>query len=215
MGFITNELDTTTLLTFVGLGNGFITTWYDQTGNSRNLIQTSLTAQPQIVVGGVIYTYNNKSALYFDGINDLLQTFISIYSNLDSYYVLIPSDTNYRYPANASNLNHYGPYALSGDTVNPLSAAYGSPQIYSNNNLFTGTTRNDLYNFLNQYSIVVHQSANLAGGSWNFTSTSYAILGTTSSVLNGFVQEIILFNISQSSNRQAIQNNINSYYNIY
>ena len=37
IGFTANgDLDTTALKTFVGSGNGFITIWYDQSGNARN-----------------------------------------------------------------------------------------------------------------------------------------------------------------------------------
>ena len=40
IGFVGDELDTTALLTFVGANNGFVTTWYDQSGNSRDVIVT-------------------------------------------------------------------------------------------------------------------------------------------------------------------------------
>ena len=35
-GFSGNDLDTASLLTFCGACNGFITTWYDQSGNANN-----------------------------------------------------------------------------------------------------------------------------------------------------------------------------------
>ena len=34
-GFVGNDLDTASLLTFCGVGNGFITTWYDQSTNAN------------------------------------------------------------------------------------------------------------------------------------------------------------------------------------
>ena len=34
--FVSNDLDTASLLTFCGVGNGFVTTWYDQSGNANN-----------------------------------------------------------------------------------------------------------------------------------------------------------------------------------
>jgi hypothetical protein len=50
------DLDCGALLEFVGTGSGFIDTWYDQSANSNNLIQTNLTLQPRIVNTGIIET---------------------------------------------------------------------------------------------------------------------------------------------------------------
>ena len=43
------NLDTVALSAFVGSGSGFVTTWYDQSGNSRNVTQTTAANQPRIV----------------------------------------------------------------------------------------------------------------------------------------------------------------------
>lgn len=47
-------LDTATLKTFVGAGSGFISVWYDQSGNSRDALQSTQAAQPRIVNAGVV-----------------------------------------------------------------------------------------------------------------------------------------------------------------
>ena len=44
-------------------GNGFGTTWYDQSGNARNATQTTAGNQPQIVTGGVVNLLNGKPTL--------------------------------------------------------------------------------------------------------------------------------------------------------
>jgi hypothetical protein len=54
------DLDTAALLAFVGSGDGFVTTWYDQSGNGRNAAQTTAGGQPQIVSNGVIQTQNGR-----------------------------------------------------------------------------------------------------------------------------------------------------------
>ena len=66
IGFVSNVLDTTSLLTFVGAGNGFVTTWYDQSSLGRNAIQTTASNQPIIATSGVVNTLNGKSAIRFD-----------------------------------------------------------------------------------------------------------------------------------------------------
>ena len=56
IGFANNVLDTAGLLSFVGAGDGFVTTWYDQTGNNRNRTQTTSSLQPTIVSSGSVVT---------------------------------------------------------------------------------------------------------------------------------------------------------------
>jgi hypothetical protein len=60
IGFVAGVLDTASLLTFCGAGNGFVHIWYDQSGNANNLTwpTASATTQPQIVASGVVKNLN-------------------------------------------------------------------------------------------------------------------------------------------------------------
>ncbi len=58
VGFVGQALDTTALLAFVGSGDGFVTIWYDQSGNGRDITQTNPAIQPRIVIAGVLQTKN-------------------------------------------------------------------------------------------------------------------------------------------------------------
>jgi len=52
---------------FTGQGyNGFVTTWYDQTGNGRNFVQSTAINQPIIVENGTLSVSNGKPALKMD-----------------------------------------------------------------------------------------------------------------------------------------------------
>lgn len=55
------------ILSFVGSGNGFVRTWYDQSG-SANLVQATAGSQPMIVSSGTLVTINGKPGIDF-GIN--------------------------------------------------------------------------------------------------------------------------------------------------
>ena len=59
-------LDTTALTAFVGAGNGFIRTWYDQAG-VKNAVEGTAGNQPIIVSAGVVNTRNSKPAFIFNG----------------------------------------------------------------------------------------------------------------------------------------------------
>ncbi|ATW59294.1 alpha-L-arabinofuranosidase [Aphanizomenon phage vB_AphaS-CL131] len=63
IGFIGEHLDLFSLFTFVGSGNGFATTWYDQSGNGRHVSQATTANQPTYQATGL----NNKPALHFNG----------------------------------------------------------------------------------------------------------------------------------------------------
>lgn len=57
------NLDEIALLNFVGTGNGFISIWYDQSGNNRHAIQTTASNQATIVNTGVVIKQNKRPTL--------------------------------------------------------------------------------------------------------------------------------------------------------
>jgi hypothetical protein len=65
IGFVGGILDTAALLSFCGSGNGFVTTFYDQSGNAKNSVQTSAGAQPRIILSGNLETLNSKPTINY------------------------------------------------------------------------------------------------------------------------------------------------------
>lgn len=57
------DLNITQLLSFVGTGSGFVSIWYDQSGNSLNATQTNAASQPTIVSSGSIITINGRPSI--------------------------------------------------------------------------------------------------------------------------------------------------------
>lgn len=74
IGFSGADLDESALLSFVGSGDGFVRTWYDQSGNSRNAAQTTNALQPRIVSSGVVDKVNDRPTLFWQtgGDNELV-----------------------------------------------------------------------------------------------------------------------------------------------
>ncbi len=54
-------------------GDGFLTTWYDQSGGLRHATQTTTTLQPRIMAGGKLEVARRKPAARFDGADDYMQ----------------------------------------------------------------------------------------------------------------------------------------------
>lgn len=72
IGFVSNELDTTALLSFVGSNSGYVTTWYNQAvQGSDNANNSTAIYQPLIVLSGTLQIVNGKPAI-FVGANAVL-----------------------------------------------------------------------------------------------------------------------------------------------
>ena len=94
-----------TLTTFCGAGNGFVRTWYDQSGNGYHAQQATTANQPQIVSSGLLISKNGKPAMNVDGAGDTLTATITpllTYTNLSVFTVHNPAT------------------ATVADSVNPL-----------------------------------------------------------------------------------------------
>lgn len=65
--FTAAQVTNGTLATFCGAGDGFVSTWYDQSGNGRNVIQPTTGSQPKIVSSGTLVTHNSQPAIDTNG----------------------------------------------------------------------------------------------------------------------------------------------------
>ena len=66
IGFVDGNLDTASLLSFVGSGDGFVKIWYDQSGEGNDAAQGSASNQPKIVSSGVVITENSEPSVEFN-----------------------------------------------------------------------------------------------------------------------------------------------------
>ena len=67
-----NVLDESALTSFVGANNGFVVKLYDQSGNGKNMEQSTAANQPKIVNSGTVLKDNSKPALSFNGTSQYL-----------------------------------------------------------------------------------------------------------------------------------------------
>ena len=65
LGFTATEITNGTLTTWTGANDGFVVTWYDQSGNSRDATQSTAGNQPKIVSAGVLVTSGSFPAISF------------------------------------------------------------------------------------------------------------------------------------------------------
>ncbi len=216
IGFDGYILDEAALLSFVGAGNGFVTTWYDQSGNGVNLSQSTAAQQPQIVSSGIVLVSGSKPAIKWDGTDDSLGTITGelTEARLDSYFVhhVDAAEDYYIYPtrANGSALG-FGFVAREGNTSTTIYNDYGTPTLYANGALADTTNRATIFTALDGRRVVVHQAADTTAFSGGYGLGNYANVV----YFSGYFAEVILYDSDQSTNRTAIEALINTYYNIY
>ena len=220
--FKASEITDGTLATYVGSGNdGFVTEWYDQSGNNVTATQATASDQPKIVSSGAVVLENSKPAIdmAIGGTADRLdvsQTFRA--SNINNYSLFTvqkASGSNGAFGVRlggAPNSRGYLPYNSSGTNFasygdNITAISLGSPPTDSQLLSFiAGSTQGNAQAFLDgssQGSVALQSIAH--GGNPKFGSG--AITGT--------MQEVVMFHNDQSANRTIIEGDINTYYSIY
>lgn len=231
INFVNNLLDTASLLSFVGAGDGFVTTFYTQVGTD-NVTNATATQQPQIISSGALITRNGFVSVKYDGSNDNLKNFSSAFINFTnvSYFSVAQSDTNL-----GTGIIH----AQFDWTINCLRTTLDRNttkyNLLVNNSSSTqysslmSIQRND--SNLRLLSSFIDSSKNMnsfdngaTGSSVTFTGSPYnnglslgarGVLYTPTQVLNGSINCFGAYNIDNSANRVAIETIINNYYSIY
>jgi hypothetical protein len=216
------DLDISALLAFTGTGaldNGFVTTWYDQSGNLRNAVQATAIKQPQIVsAGSVLTNIGGKPTFRTDGINDNLIT--------ASFTAISQPFTTFMVSKWISLTNSF-PYLLDYGTDRALGYITGAG---NKNEMYYGATLASTISINNTTNLLWYALANGAssqisinnetlqtGNSGTFNASSITIGSRSSNNVNSnsYFSEIIFYSSNQSSNRSGIETNINSYYGIY
>lgn len=227
IGFVNNVLDTTTLLTFVGTGNGRVITWYDQSGNSNNAVTISGATQPPlIVINGVLQTQNSLPCVRFRGTTNseslAISTPIEANTNL-SIFMTAKSDNTTTQGAMLGALGaptvFFGSYGSSSPNAAINAGLNGTYKFVTTVPDYT-TSNYVIYNcVVNSTNYYIYQNNNtftISSSNASLNPTAYSRIGQYATVAsNAIFQEIILYKLDQLSNRTGIVNNTNSFYSIF
>ena len=226
IGFDSNgDLDTAAIATFVGDAFGYVTRWYDQSGNANDATQNTSADQPMIYdrAAAAVILENGKPAVQFDGVsNKILSPDLGL------------SSTDFCIAATCKILG-------SQDTLYSLGYSYPTNgMLYRTQNsgtntimFFDGPSETSVSTTLNASSQTLH-FINFNGGSFDVygngankaSATSVYALGddilhlgvnsgNNSYFLSGTLQEFIIYDVEQSTNRTGIETNINTEFSIY
>lgn len=218
---------------------GYITTWYDQSGNGNNASTSTATRQPTICGWTGTSQFKGKTSLYFST-DELNSARLNALHDGTKCLVLIVGNSNLNTTANQ--------IMLGSGQISNTRIGYSIGFRNTSNQQFISQTRNgtatvvttntatpyeenndylisDLVNAdattLSQRSVLRINGTEITNNSDSGTpSTSNSQLplvigGVQGSNIRGLIPEIIIYDTDETENRSAIENNINTYYSIY
>lgn len=222
INFVSDYIDTASMLYFVGAGNGFVTKWYDQSGNANDSLNTTAAGQPQIISSGslVVSSVNGKPIIYQNGVT-------TKQLNLTS---TVPFGNPFVQVALVDKFNSSYDYITTGGLSSTTTAARLLNSTTASIVNWVSVTNFTLSDTSTGEKIVTsYRKANLNGGIYFNNSqqdveklTSKATSTSLSKILNinnaqghSNLQEIVFWSQDYISDLSEITTEVNNYYNIY
>ena len=218
--------------------DGFVETWYDQSGNGNDATQLTAGNQPKIVDAGALVT----GGIDFDGVNDGLFTSSNFTDTLQSatFFAVTKDDTTSG-KASMVRIRPNGAYgAFDGiswekdadDTYGVATYIDGANGTVSASAVGQGTrnTSKNLNTLIYQQSQILAYENGALDATLNTVGSGSVPIGDVTLVdqlwigqnfddnarpFNGTMSEVIIYFTDQSANREAIEANINNQYDIY
>ena len=217
IGFSGNDLDESALTTFVGAGDGFITTFYDQSGNGDDLVQTTASLQPRIVNNGTIDVDSEGNPyIVIDNDDFFTVTLPSDKSQPNTYFLigqLVDDEVSVLLDGIVSGKRNVIFNGTASDLwrINAGSSINGTAD-NGNRNLFTGL-------FSGASSLLrVNGSQEVSGNAGTEGVSGLQVgkfVGGGLGVPGLKFQALVMYNSDQTSNFSAIETILNDVYTIY
>lgn len=213
IGFDGNLMDTTTLTSFVGMGSGYVVTWYDQSGIGNDMTQVDTSKQPLIVDTGVIQTDNGMPTMIqkVGSSNKGLVAGVTSYNFPTSIYAVCRPQSARCVLFTDASLSYLGGMSESGNSGYIVQIGTSYANFIINNNVVTPATRGQVYN---EFSLSqgIFGLQNLDMTSWTQLST---IRSTGSIGPYESLQAFIVFDADTTPDESAISTYLNGIYGTY
>lgn len=202
----------TTFGDWIGSDDGFVTIWYDQSASTTiNAIETIASRQPRIVSGGVVIFDNGKPAM--EGVDNttVLTTSPFSLSTTNAFFnVNSKSGAPFSSYHNILAFGNLQTYTLGANYALYQSTAFNTGLTFDTQAVISEITVSGTLEFFKN-----GVSGGTRSASFGFQTLQIMRFGAANQGFNGKMQELIVYDSDQTSNRAAIENNIINYYNIY
>jgi hypothetical protein len=205
-----------------GTASCFADEWKDQSGNARHASQATFGSQPQIHSGTVdtdLIKENGKPALDWDGTDDVLITAYDPTVTHTAFWAQVPT-TNVFSPVytseNTSNLRMW----VGAMTDNTLTIYRGGTAAASEGSTLSGQYLGYCLNKATVTDVRLGvDGSNVAAsgsiGSGYITKLRLGAEDTSGNYGDSRIQEFVIYDSDNSSNKSSIEGNLNSYFSIY
>jgi hypothetical protein len=197
--------------------NGFVETWYDQSGNGNDATQGTASQQPSIVLNGGL----SSDGIEFDGSNDEMDLTSALgATTVQSIFAVQKNDITSGGSLLFDNrdANDDGSALFATDSAGNKQASWDAVDAEH-----TATTNEELIGLIKTSSAITIRANGVQKSSTSSSSTidistvprigqgSFGVAGTN---YDGSIKEIICFNTDTSSDVSEIEKDIANYYNI-
>jgi len=214
------ELDTTALTTAAQGNDMVVTTWYDQSGNGRDVTQGTSANRPKIYDGttGVV-TNNGKASTLFNGTSSNIGRNNADMQNPAPLSTFTVNDHTSTGVIQAIHSQLTSPI-LRYTTANKLELRLSSTSYFSANVISGQVNTSLVITASNTATMHVNSSQEFSGSVTTYSndnrfSIGSYVTGGAGYYFNGYIQEVVIYRTDQSANRTDIEDNINTFYDIY
>jgi len=221
--FTAAEVSDGTLAAWVGAGNdGFVRTWYDQSGNIRHMVQATAANQPKIVANGVVVQITSIPAIQLAVDNSLANIHLASSSLVAAQPITVfgvanrnTTDDRQLLYANSDSTLQFAAHVTNNVLINAGTSVNYQPTATLGKQLHYG-----LYNGASSAAALNGATATTGNAGTNGISANSRISGLDPGVVTtyewiGHIFELIIYPSDKSGSRVAIEANINAHYSIF
>jgi hypothetical protein len=212
-----NELDIAAIASHCGSNDGLVSKWYSQGSSSNTAFQTDTTKMPKIYDG-------TTSTVFMENGKPIIQNISGSYPRfqITNPVTGAPSAHNFivaRQDGSVNSIMSYGSYANENQGLYMSFNSGGGSRAGSD--LYVDGVSQTNYSGKNQLWAILSpsSSANIINSKQDYNSTSSTLkhfIGLNQDKFPMFsTQEIIIFDSSMDNEREAIEQNQNSYFSVY
>ena len=233
---VSNTPSATSLSTWIGTDNAFVKSFYPQTSDSiedstYNIEQTNTTLQPRFINAGVIEIYNGNPSIYSDGTKYLMCTTALTELNYGNAFTLISVSANLSSNSQGTIFCNYNTgfsevlrHINDRRTQKRNSFIYriGGTYVFVDNLAQDDTSNQKLQTFtidssgnMESWKDGTPQNTNTLISSYYNTALRLFSAEANAIILNGHIQEFLIYPLELTTTLGDVHTNINDYYSIY
>jgi hypothetical protein len=197
----------------------FVDTWYDQSGNEKNATQSTAGNQAKLASGGSLITTGGKIAMDFDGSNDFLDIDFGANLSQPNTVLFVHESDN----TNAADNEFFDERGSGQRSLIDVGSDGDDYRIFATGSLFFSgiditTNQSTVFTVFNGSSSVISINGTAATGTTGTDginqTQAIAYSEGNNDFYNGTMQEFIVYNSDQSSNRTGLESDLSDFYDI-